>query len=221
MKNDVSVVQNISLTTREDVERFAELIKNKENVSMVSIYCKDGEYVGRLGYDVEDFYRECDSYIKLFLVNHKELKKYNPYKRQEDFYKEFFKENNVDYSFTNLFSTSYNDYSEELYEEIGMCSDDTPNMQFNYIVKSTNLKLKEDFNIASINFIAANKENVGLGTEMMNLSLELLKCIGIEKIIIQLLKPSLRKFYTKFDYVELKNINEKEGKELVFMEKVL
>lgn len=217
MESNILMVENVSLMTSDDVKRFAEFIKNKGNVSMVSIYYKDGEYRGRLGYDIEEFYEECDSYIKLFLVNHKELKNYNPYRRHENFYKE----NNVDYSFTKLFTTSYNDYYEELYEEVGMPSDDTPNMHFNYIIRSTNLELTEDFNIASINFIASNRTNIGLGTEMMNVSLELLRCIGVEKVIIQLLKPSLRKFYSKFGYIELKNINKKEGKELVFMEKVL
>ena len=221
MKNDSLILENVSLITSGDIKKFAELIKNKEDVSLVSIYCKDGEYKGRIGYDIEDFYEECDSYIKLFLVNHKELKNYNPYKRREEFYREFYKENNIEYNFTDLFTSSYHDYSEEWYEEVGMASDDTPNMNFNYIVKSTDLELAEDFNIASINFIASNKANMGLGTKMMDLSQELLKYMGIEKVIIQLLKPSLRSFYTKFGYTELKNTNEKEGKELVFMEKIL
>ena len=55
----------------------------------------------------------------------------------------------------------------------------------------------------------------------MNLSEKVFQYLGTEKVIIQLLKPSLRDFYKKFDYVELKNLNQKEGKELVFMEKHL
>lgn len=75
---------------------------------------------------------------------------------------------------------------------------------------NTDFELNDNFYIASIEFIAANKPGVGLGSKVMKLSLDVLKYMGVEKVVIQLLNPSVnRPFYEKFDFIELKNINQK------------
>ena len=64
-----------------------------------------------------------------------------------------------------MFTSSYHNYNEEWYANSGIDSDGSPDMQFNYILKSTDAQINEGFNIASINFIASNMRECGFAPE--------------------------------------------------------
>ena len=76
------------LRTDNEIKKFARAIKDKQ-ASLVSIYCKDGEYDGCVGYELEEFYEGCYAYIKLFILNHNDLKEDKSYNAHEEFHKEF------------------------------------------------------------------------------------------------------------------------------------
>jgi hypothetical protein len=70
-------------------------------------------------------------------LNHNDLKEDKSYNAHEEFHKEFCLEHNINSSFKSLFTSSYHNYNEEWYANSGIDSDGSPDMQFNYILKST------------------------------------------------------------------------------------
>lgn len=108
-----------------------------------------------------------------------------------------------------------------MYNDIGIDDFGSPERYLEYIITNTEIKLKEDFNIASINYINSNKKNCGNAKKLIFLSEELLKLLNIESIVIQLLNPQLDIFYEKFNYQKLKLKESQYSKDNIYMQKIL
>lgn len=185
-------------------------------INLLSLCFIDNEYRLYLGFYDEYFYKSFDAYIKMFLLNYEELKQRPDYKSMEEANIEFCNEMNIRYDFKPIFTSSFSDWVSCYYEECDLDDTYCPERYFEYIIKNSNIELKENFNIASIDFIEVNKKDKISGRMLLNKAEDMLRLFNIEEIILQLLEPKLKDYYKKHNYKKLETINSKCDAEFMY-----
>lgn len=150
------------------------------------------------------------AYANIYMIEHHLLKADKYYTTFENYYI------NKGLDFKESFTKAYYDYYEleERYDNIG------PAHYFHQIIEMSNVKIKPDFKIASIDFIKSNVENKGYGKTILNKVEKFLIESGFKQIVIQLLDDNQRliRFYKKAGYTFLENTKD-YGYKCIFMYK--
>lgn len=177
---------------------------------LISLVVKDNEYkiINRAIDEYEA--REYDGWARLLTIKYKDIKKY--ISDFEEIIYNICKENNKEIKESGVIKDSINNWIESL----DLQNEQEPLNYFNQLIKYSDIKLNKEFSIGMIDFIKVNNREKIRGKNIMEEIEKIFKAQSINEIVLQLLSKELERYYMKFNYVNLKTINNDESK-LMFM----
>jgi Glu-tRNA(Gln) amidotransferase subunit E-like FAD-binding protein len=177
---------------------------------LISLVVKDNEYkiINRAIDEYEA--KEYDGWARLLTMKYKDIKK--DISDFEDILYNICKENNKEIKESSIIKESINDWIEYL----ELQDEQEPLNYFNQLIKYSDIELDKEFSIGMIDFIKVNNKEKIHGKNIMKEIEKIFKAHSINKIVLQLLNKELEKYYMKFNYINLKTINNDESR-LMFM----